>query len=417
MRKLIVILINSILLFSHINAQSFWQQLAKLSTRATPYHQEIVFNSLGHVFFSNSGGGIFRSTDHGTNWTKLGKAPESYTIKVVANDRMLAGTYGEIFLSDDNGDSWRSVGTLYDWYSSTPYICLRFAVCKNGTILASAWEGGVYQSWDNGSSWSARGEEVGSNEVQFFAVLSNGKIYASSGDWIFESTDNGNTWKNVSRVSAKNNSGVMSIVCTKNNSIFVGMGHDGVYVSQDYARSWQPANSGIVTKQIVSLAIDSLGALWAGTDSSGVVYSANSGKSWKKINSGLTDSLYVTVSFGPDGYIYAGTAGGYVFRSSNPITSVRNRSNEVPTTFYLSQNYPNPFNPTTSINYSVPNTNFVTLKVYDILGRKIKTLVEEEKSPGNYEVKFNVNNLASGVYIYTISANGFAQSKKMLLMK
>ena len=85
--------------------------------------------------------------------------------------------------------------------------------------------------------------------------------------------------------------------------------------------------------------------------------------------------------------------------------------------FYLSQNYPNPFNPSTKIKYSIPQYGFVTLKVYDILGRVIATLVNEEKRAGNYEVNFHANNLSSGIYFYRIEAGGFTDTKKFILLR
>ena len=88
-----------------------------------------------------------------------------------------------------------------------------------------------------------------------------------------------------------------------------------------------------------------------------------------------------------------------------------------PVEFALEQNYPNPFNPTTTIKYSIPEAGNVELKVYDILGNEVATLVNEVKSPGNYAAEFDASVFASGVYIYTINANNFAQSKKMILMK
>ena len=86
-------------------------------------------------------------------------------------------------------------------------------------------------------------------------------------------------------------------------------------------------------------------------------------------------------------------------------------------TYDLSQNYPNPFNPSTTIKYQIPNAGNVTLKVYDILGREVTTLVDEFKNEGRYEVNFNAGKLASGVYIYTIKSNDFTASKKLMLVK
>ena len=88
-----------------------------------------------------------------------------------------------------------------------------------------------------------------------------------------------------------------------------------------------------------------------------------------------------------------------------------------PVEFTLEQNYPNPFNPTTTIKYSIPEAGNVELKVYDILGNEVAALVNESKSPGNYSADFDATSLASGIYICTLRANNFVQTKKMLLLK
>ncbi len=83
----------------------------------------------------------------------------------------------------------------------------------------------------------------------------------------------------------------------------------------------------------------------------------------------------------------------------------------------LSQNYPNPFNPSTTIKFQLPTDGFVTLKVYDILGNEVTTLINEQKPKGRYELNFNASSLASGVYIYKIQTGSFISSKKMILIK
>ena len=81
------------------------------------------------------------------------------------------------------------------------------------------------------------------------------------------------------------------------------------------------------------------------------------------------------------------------------------------------QNYPNPFNPSTTIKYQIPEDGMVSINIYDILGKEIKTLVNEQKTTGRYKVKFDASDLASGVYIYRIQVNDFVSAKKMLLVK
>jgi hypothetical protein len=83
----------------------------------------------------------------------------------------------------------------------------------------------------------------------------------------------------------------------------------------------------------------------------------------------------------------------------------------------LSQNYPNPFNPTTTINFSIPKSGFVTIKVYDVLGREVTTLVSQELSAGNYKQQWNANRMPSGIYFYRLQSGSFTETKKLILLK
>jgi hypothetical protein len=91
--------------------------------------------------------------------------------------------------------------------------------------------------------------------------------------------------------------------------------------------------------------------------------------------------------------------------------------NLTPKQYRLNQNYPNPFNPSTKISYQLPKSSFVTLKVYDIIGREVSTLVNGEQNAGQYEVTFDGSRLASGVYFFRLQAGGFVQTKKLVVMK
>ncbi len=101
----------------------------------------------------------------------------------------------------------------------------------------------------------------------------------------------------------------------------------------------------------------------------------------------------------------------------NDLVTAVEQENAFPTEFALSQNYPNPFNPSTSIQYAVSSRQFVTLRVYDVLGRKIATLVNEEKPAGNYEIKYNGEGLTSGIYFYQLRAGNYIETKKMVLIR
>jgi hypothetical protein len=105
------------------------------------------------------------------------------------------------------------------------------------------------------------------------------------------------------------------------------------------------------------------------------------------------------------------------FDGSFCYSDVVNVSYDVPAEFVLSQNYPNPFNPSTRINYFIPEESFVSIKVYDFLGREVKTLVNETKSIGSYEIVFDASELPSGTYFYTLIAENFSATRKMILIK
>ena len=140
-------------------------------------------------------------------------------------------------------------------------------------------------------------------------------------------------------------------------------------------------------------------------------YSSSSAYAIRYVTDGFGFTAYngEVLSYGLSGAIINGIPYGNIIQVCNPKI--------YPVVFNLSQNYPNPFNPFTTIKYSVPNTSRISLIVYDILGREIQTLVNEEKLPGNYSVQFDGTYLSSGVYFYTLTVGNFVESKKMTLMK
>jgi hypothetical protein len=101
---------------------------------------------------------------------------------------------------------------------------------------------------------------------------------------------------------------------------------------------------------------------------------------------------------------------------ANSITDVDDEIINV-SEFKLNQNYPNPFNPTTTISFTIPSTSNVSLKVFNILGKEVATLVNESKSAGNYSINFNASGLSSGVYFYQLTTDNFTSTKKFILMK
>jgi hypothetical protein len=128
-----------------------------------------------------------------------------------------------------------------------------------------------------------------------------------------------------------------------------------------------------------------------------------------------TPRWYITyVSFDNPDSIFSVNLDAANNRNINSIIPVDNTGLK---NFMLYQNFPNPFNPTTIINYSIPKSGLVTIIIYDIHGREIKKLVNEEKSAGNYSLRFSGANLSSGIYFYRMQSGSFVETKKLILLK
>jgi hypothetical protein len=127
-----------------------------------------------------------------------------------------------------------------------------------------------------------------------------------------------------------------------------------------------------------------------------------------------------------EGWIVGGGIGhpGVILHTTNGGVITDVNENNIPGEFSLSQNYPNPFNPSTNIKFTISDFGFVSLKVYDVLGNEVATLVNEEKPAGEYEIEFNshsglsgIKELSSGIYFYQLKTEGYIETKKMLLLK
>jgi hypothetical protein len=143
---------------------------------------------------------------------------------------------------------------------------------------------------------------------------------------------------------------------------------------------------------------------------------------WFSVDGGMNNDVYSLAVYNNE--LYAGgtfTEAGNVSASriaklTSPV-GVKEETENLPKDYELFQNYPNPFNPTTNFGFRITNSGFVTLKVYDVLGREMTTLVSEEKPAGEYEVKFNASSLPSGAYFYRLQAGEFSDTKKFVLLR
>ncbi len=174
-------------------------------------------------------------------------------------------------------------------------------------------------------------------------------------------------------------------------------------------------NSGLPAQEVRNIVVDSLGNLWMSGDGL-IKFDGINFTHYTQQNSGLysTDIRDIQIDENNNKWIVHTNAIS-VFNEDG-ITSVAEEF-ELPITFKLYQNYPNPFNPATNIGFRISDFGMVILKVYDILGNVIATLINEEKPAGSYEVEFSGNELPSGIYFYQLRAGNCIETKKMVLMK
>jgi hypothetical protein len=149
--------------------------------------------------------------------------------------------------------------------------------------------------------------------------------------------------------------------------------------------------------------------------SGGLYFTDNHGESWIKIFNSEVNKIIADNS--NPRKIYFNSKFGLIRFTDTLVTSINELNPTIQNEYGLLHNYPNPFNPSTIINYSVKDAGLVKIKVYDILGSEVATLVNENKSAGNFAIEFNASNLPSGIYFYKISTDKFTEVKKMILLR
>jgi photosystem II stability/assembly factor-like uncharacterized protein len=374
-------------------------------------------NLNGNVFAGTLGSYIFKTTDKGNSWTQFINGLSSNQIITLASNSinyLFAGTdTGGIYRSNDNGQSWTSINNGIGNNNNV----FAFAIDSRNTIFAGCNPsgpsgGGVYISANNGAQWTHLTSTSGN--VYSLALSPSGKVFAGTNDGkVYFSLDSGTTWNNTIITSTT----VRSLIVDQFGNIFAGTDYPGgLYRSTDNGSSW--SNIGFTNVSVTSLISNPALGIYLGTWGQGVFHSTDNGTTWNAVSDGLFDNNVLSLTFDASGYFYAGTQSSGVFRSAQPlITNVQNFESHTPKQFILNQNYPNPFNPSTTISFSLPHSEFTVLKIYDLLGKEITTLVSENLASGNYSFKWDASNQPSGLYFYRLQAGQYSETKKLLLLK
>ena len=283
-------------------------------------------------------------------------------------------------------------------------------VISGDTIWAATFSDGVFLSRDNGSTWIYHDiEPKGTADnfplplsspicsISLFAGLGEKDIIVGSIGYLYYAAywDTSFT-ADTSLAKLTDEATPIFGFASRNDTLFTAIGGNLYKLFWVYVYIYAPGIPGIFPPRI----IDSVVAL----DARPLIIPY------------LGDRTVYSLALN-NAYIFAGTEDG-IWRLSYPgaITRVEHFQ-DIPSGFVLEQNYPNPFNPTTNISYRLATNTLVALKVYDILGREIKTLVNERQAAGAHSVTFNAGTIASGVYFYRIQAGIFTQTKELVLSK
>jgi photosystem II stability/assembly factor-like uncharacterized protein len=418
------------------------------------YVHSVVKDSDGN-FFAGDNYGLYKSVNNCESWYSVGLPIAGVSNIIIPEDNNIYTAEWGINRSTDLGQSWQTINNGIDFLDIT-------SLTENslGYLFASAQRvgtfdpAGIYRSSNQGESWES---VFSSNATMSLASGPNGEVVVVGtglSNLIQISTDDGLTWTDISYgtggaylvainsvgdIFITRNGGVQRklandtvwTTCTGSSGTFVLFIASNGYIYNDYTKSTDNGNTWISNNNptfISSFTENSLGHLFIGTYNSGqgVYRSTDYAETWEQINTGLPIMDIRSVGVDDQDYLYAGSWGMSIFKTTFSTTDVEDIKYE-PSTFYLEQNYPNPFNPSTKIKYSIPQSSNVTIRVFDILGKEIETLVNEEKPAGTYEVEFNSSTIsgsisakggyASGVYFYQLKAGSFVETKKMILMK
>ncbi len=384
--------------------------------------------STGEDLLVGTSGGIYRSNNNGDNWIPSRIGMNSASVSAISSNSsaIFAATWLALFHSTDTGRSWTSPSLSFNYCENVHAIGNWIFVNASGD---GEWTTPSFAgvSTDGGDTWTSVDSLAGFWEF----ASSDSAIFAGSGrnmecwrtcaypppEWgVYKSRDKGTTWESTSfpveQVSALAVQG--EYVATA--SIGDSSAHQAnYYLSTNNGDNWQKINGGIVG--------DGQSLQWIGNDlfaatTGGIFRLRSNDTSWSPLNDGLTDSSAKALTVHDDYLFLIGNGSTIWRRPVSEITGIVNgRSLNLPKSFSLDQNYPNPFNPTTTISYQLPTQSYVTLKVFDVLGREVAMLVNGVEEPGYKSVQFDASRLSSSIYFYRLQADNYIETKKLLLIR
>ena len=425
MRKIFKYLLLIIFLTIHCNSYSQWQKVFEIYADINQFT-----GNSNYVFCATGPRGVFRSSDNGLTWDTVNSGLENKNAQIITAQGIyiFTATDSGLFRSTNNGDNWSSIhNNIYRKY-------VHHLACNEQFIFAGTL--GIYRSSDHGITWDSINNELPRQlyglppQISAISISTNYiyiGIYASHGrPQIYKTSNYGDNWIPI------NYSGMdsISVYSLESKDSIVLCGTDkGVYISRNYGLNWRIIPEINHNIGCFGLSIIDEQNIIITTYGYGVQVSEDGGLSWVYRNEGISSGeYYVWTLYSNSGMSYLGTRPfsylpAIFRRNTSQLIPVVEHNTIIPKEFSLFQNFPNPFNPTTKIKFSIVSSphvlggDLVLLKVYDVMGREVQTLVNESLKPGTYEVSFDGSMLNRGIYFYKLSINGFTETKKMLMIK
>lgn len=368
-------------------------------------------------------GTILRTTNAGINWISINSSVNNTLAQIYFTDQntgYIAGHNGNILRSIDGGITWNNTFLdtnilLYDVY---------FININTGFTVG---DDKVFKTSNAGATWdSLRIEDNQPRKITFHENKGYITTFNPNYDLLI-TTNNGNNW--IGSYNLLQSGGIDGIDFQNNTGFIAGyttdiriVSHPAIFKTTNNGINWSQrdflnrhgylGSIKMYSEQIIyctgSYYQDSLFG-----DKGIILTSINSGLTWneQQWNGGYLRGISFTAN-----KCYLVGANGTVLVSNIPI-GIQQISNEVPNNISLYQNYPNPFNPTTNITFAITNREIVKLSIFDVLGRKILTLLNQELQAGIYKVDWNAPNYPSGIYYYSLETRGYFKTKKMMLIK
>lgn len=401
---------------------------------------DIAVNSSGDIFAATYGG-VFRSTNDGTSWTQVNNGflyNYAYAVEINDDDDIfVTGEMSGIYKSTNNGDSWSAVLT-----ATLPAYDI--VINDLGDIFVSSIQSkGVLRSIDNGTSWQQINSGLYSYNIRCLCLSPNTFLLGGgegTGVWLSGLPTGSNLFGGNSNLGLPIQYGVPvvnGIIINSNPTPYQSSVSN--YLVEKVIVTLQEINHPDISELLVTLehegVVDTLvyqpginGANFLSTKfndevsmelSQGTPPFVGSFKPHNPLS--VFNSLEATgewlLTITDEVSANDGTFEAWSISILSDLSSDVENLNEHPSDFYLFQNYPNPFNPSTTISWQSPLGGHQTLKIYDVLGNEVATLVDEYKHAGKHEVSFSSSELTSGIYFYRIQAGSYVETKKMILMK